>query len=181
MHQRNEDLQKKIAAEIREILEHYIHSGTLVEVYTSAGQALATHGDHDILNFATIDAAVSIGFNHNVTWYMYEDFPYVLAVVRKYDEKHRDLEWMRRYLRNALPWPRSLTSRLKLAPKVVEFGQDHFDRKMDAIYLHRSQVVCVFVCTCSCMYVCIVYPCMYVYPCMHVQFVSLQFICFLRS
>jgi hypothetical protein len=79
--QRKEDLRKKLAADIKGILNSYLGNaaaGTRLEVYSSLGRAASDHPDHEILNLAIMDLALSERNNPSITWLFYEDFPYVL-------------------------------------------------------------------------------------------------------
>ncbi len=80
---RQADLRQKLAADIKKIVRPYQLNGTHVEVYSSLGKAASDHPDHEILNLAIMDLALSMRNNSSVTWLFYEDFPYVLKLADK--------------------------------------------------------------------------------------------------
>jgi hypothetical protein len=83
---RKEELRLKLAADIKKIVNSYVQDGTAgthVEVYSSLGRAASDHPDHEILNLAIMDLALSMRNNSSVTWLFYEDFPYVLKLTDK--------------------------------------------------------------------------------------------------
>ncbi len=80
---RTEELRKKLTTDIKQILNSHLQNGKSVEVYSSLGQAASDHPDHEILNLAIVDLALSMGKSAGVTWLFYEDFPYVLKLADK--------------------------------------------------------------------------------------------------
>ncbi len=140
---RKKDLRKRLSAQITSILDSYIREkGPHIEVFSSLGESVSDHADHEILYLAIMDVAFSFRLNPEIKWLFYEDFPYVLRIATRNYANFRKAEWMQSYLRKPIEAPEGwITQNIAVfSPRQFAFDRCHYERKKEAIDMYASQV-----------------------------------------